>query len=96
VRIWENSDYYSYAHVLPQTVPGARNEVIGEGEAVAIERTSSREMYLNVTINEPSVLVISETYLPGWRAYARHADDSTTKPCSTFVLSTAISRCRTA
>ncbi|MFN8447151.1 MAG: flippase [Anaerolineae bacterium] len=64
VRIWENRDAYPFAYA------------IREGGAIipaAITSDSGREKFIDITIPDDSYrsLVVSESYAPGWRAYAR-------------------------
>ena len=64
VRIWENP------HVLPMTY------AIREGGGVipaAITSDSGREKQIDITVTDPTyfLLVVSELYAPGWRAYIR-------------------------
>jgi len=40
-------------------------------EAASISRDSGREKFIDVSIDRDSWLVISESYMPGWRAFAR-------------------------
>ena len=40
-------------------------------QAASISRDSGREKFIDVSINRDSWLVISESYMPGWRAFAR-------------------------
>ena len=52
-------------------------DVLGGGlnvpryQAAAISRDSGREKFVNVSVEAASWLVISESYMPGWRAFAR-------------------------
>jgi len=36
-----------------------------------ITRDTSREKFIDISLNQPSWLVISESFMPGWRAFAR-------------------------
>jgi O-antigen/teichoic acid export membrane protein len=67
VRIWENSEVYPRAQLVTDA------GTIG----TAVERFggTSREHLYALETDGPAELVISETYLPGWRAYSRPADD---------------------
>ena len=40
-------------------------------EAAVISRDSGREKFIDVSVENESWLVISESYMPGWRAFAR-------------------------
>ncbi|MBW4437945.1 MAG: oligosaccharide flippase family protein [Pleurocapsa minor GSE-CHR-MK-17-07R] len=64
VRIWENT----------QAAPRARVLTDGGEQAAALVSGSPRESFYRVTVTDPGTLVISETYLPGWRAYALPLD----------------------
>ncbi len=39
-----------------------------------ITRDSGREKFIDISLERPSWLVVSESYAPGWRAFARPAD----------------------
>ena len=75
VRIWEHS-YSPRAYVAQPTdggMPTAAMEWI-YGSDVTIESDSGREKILDVTVEQDALsswLVLSETYLTGWRAFAR-------------------------
>src|SRR5690606_8643853 len=59
VRIWENADYLPRAYILPDS-------------AISLTRVSSREMLLDLPAGAAGQpLVVSETFLPGWRAFIR-------------------------
>ena len=55
----------------------AELDILGGGlhvpryEAAAISRDSGREKFIDVSVANDSWLVISESYMPGWRAFAR-------------------------
>ena len=55
----------------------AELDILGGGlhvpryEAAALSRDSGREKFINVSVANDSWLVISESYMPGWRAFAR-------------------------
>ncbi len=55
----------------------AELDILGGGlripryQAAAISRDSGREKFIDVSIANDSWLVISENYMPGWRAFAR-------------------------
>ncbi len=65
VAIWENTDANPRALLIT-----------GDLEPVAVERAggTSRESFYNVRTQQPAELVISETFLPGWRAYSLPLD----------------------
>jgi O-antigen/teichoic acid export membrane protein len=64
VRVWENAGARPRAVVVTAS---------GE-EAATLTSATSRESFYRVPVAEPGTLVISETYLPGWRAYALPLD----------------------
>lgn len=63
VRIWENLDYAPRAFL---TAPG---ELDGERRALTLTHLNSREMIVELTLDEPADLIMLETFLPGWRAF---------------------------
>ena len=75
VRIWEHS-YMPRAYVAQVTSSGAPTLAMdwGTGFDVVIDQDLGREKLLQASIN-PTVanswVVLSETYIPGWRAFAR-------------------------
>lgn len=59
VRIWENADYLPRAYIVPDS-------------AISLTRASSREMLLDLPAGAAGQpVVVSETFLPGWRAFIR-------------------------
>ena len=44
---------------------------IPDYQPAAISRDTAREKFIDISLDEASWLVISESYAPGWRAYAR-------------------------
>jgi O-antigen/teichoic acid export membrane protein len=71
VRIWENSEAHPRAMLLEGEDLDTRADSLERG--VAVERIGGtvREGLYAVRNTQPAALVISETSLPGWRAYAR-------------------------
>ncbi len=95
VRIWEQNPWpRAYvAQPFDDQPPGLELNW-GVGFEVAIDSDSGREKILHANISAvPSWLVVSETHLPGWRAFVRPrgGDDSLEKPLETqMVLSNFI------
>jgi O-antigen/teichoic acid export membrane protein len=69
VNIWENTQAFPRAMLVPLARDG-----VTAGAPVQRIGGSSRERIYTVGIDQPSLLVISETNLPGWRAYLRPVD----------------------
>jgi O-antigen/teichoic acid export membrane protein len=85
VRIWEHG--YVPRAVVDQRLDGGEPNIqngIFPGFDVAIDRDTGREMVLHANISPHIVswLVVSETYMPGWRAFVRPrgGDDKTERP----------------
>jgi O-antigen/teichoic acid export membrane protein len=79
VRIWENSAYFPRASLISQNEAAADADLLDALAAAApviIDRTSSRELRMAVTITEPARLFVLETHQPGWRAFARPLADA--------------------
>lgn len=78
VRIWQTDNPYPYAFTIPSNpdwLTAAHSFAI-EG-AATILADSGREKHLHVQVDGPSELLISENYIPGWRAYAQTDADGT-------------------
>jgi O-antigen/teichoic acid export membrane protein len=75
IRIWENAGAYPRAMLLEGDGAAVRADALEQGAAVALLSDSGRERIYAVEHTQPAVLVISETSLPGWRAYAVPASD---------------------
>ncbi len=83
VRIWENDSMVPRAYLLPENdgtlfadlstlaVPRKPIRVPESFEPATITQDSGREKFVDVSIDDPSWLVASESYFPGWRAYIR-------------------------
>ncbi|MBK9747044.1 MAG: oligosaccharide flippase family protein [Chloroflexi bacterium] len=73
VRIWENGDALPRAYLLRELPRTSFEPLVQERRYTPVEITSDtgRELFLDVTQNQPSWLVISQSYDPGWRAYIR-------------------------
>jgi len=87
VRIWENDSMVPRAYLLPEddetlfadlatlAVPRKPIRVPESFEPATITQATSREKLIDVSIDEPAWLVVSESYFPGWRAYIRPQGD---------------------
>ena len=71
VRIWENAEAFPRAMLLQGSDLDSRADALEQGAAVERIGGTGREGLYAVQNSEPAALVISETALPGWRAYAR-------------------------
>ncbi|MFN8378879.1 MAG: oligosaccharide flippase family protein [Anaerolineae bacterium] len=82
VRIWENSEVFPRAMLLQGDDLNSRVDALEQGEAVELLADTGRERLYAVETTEPAALVVSETSLPGWRAYARpvNSDESEEVP----------------
>ncbi|MBZ0289175.1 MAG: hypothetical protein K8I30_16260, partial [Anaerolineae bacterium] len=81
VRIWENDSMVPRAYtVAPDdisltadldwlAIPRKPQKIPAEFTPAAISHDTGREKIIDVTVNTPAMLVVSETFLPGWRAY---------------------------
>ena len=74
VRIWENSNAFPREMLLEGGDVNARADALESGTAVELISDSGRERLYAVENTQPAALIISETSLPGWRAYARPVD----------------------
>ena len=71
VRIWENTDYYPRAYFVSENAEAPDSNANG----IDVTRVSSREMLLDIAAPVADhELVVSETYLNGWRAFIRTQD----------------------
>ncbi|MCB9460900.1 MAG: oligosaccharide flippase family protein [Anaerolineaceae bacterium] len=63
VRIYENTDALPYAYLQPlddeQPIP------------LTVYNNTGREKFIDLTVNQPRTLIISENYADGWRAFIR-------------------------
>lgn len=65
VRIWSNG-----SQGLVAALSGIEDEAFATWQP-DLQRDTGREKFIDVRIDDPTWLVISETYLPGWRAFIR-------------------------
>ena len=79
VRIWENG--WGIVPRAYTVVNGDLDNPITGWEVTTLQDTG-REKLLNVRVDEPQWLVVSETYMPGWRAFIRlqHAPEADEQP----------------
>ncbi|HYO89545.1 MAG TPA: oligosaccharide flippase family protein [Candidatus Limnocylindrales bacterium] len=75
VRIWENANAFPRAMMLEGNDAAERADALERGSSVELVSDSGRERIYSVETTKPAVLVISETSLPGWRAYAVPTND---------------------
>jgi O-antigen/teichoic acid export membrane protein len=90
VRIWENDSLVPRAYaVAPDdisltsdlewlAIPRKPMRIPSDFTPATIMNDSGREKLIEVIVDEPSMLVVSETHLPGWRAYRQTAEGEET------------------
>jgi O-antigen/teichoic acid export membrane protein len=78
VVIWENPDALPRAYLLAEMpeswlAPERPAEIVlpTNYEAVGYSRDTGRERFLDVSLENPSWLIISENYAEGWKAFSR-------------------------
>ncbi|MEO8612003.1 MAG: oligosaccharide flippase family protein [Chloroflexota bacterium] len=77
VRIWENRTYFPRAYTFPDDTAVDQGQlssfdyVYETHKAAVITSDSGREKLVNVSIDRPSYLEISEMNMPGWRVFIR-------------------------
>mgnify|MGYP001411188819 CR=1 FL=1 len=81
VRIWENTDALPRTFLLTE-IPRTSLDPIVQNRMftpVEITRDTGREFFVDVSSDQASWLVVSQSYDPGWRAYVRPrgADENT-------------------
>jgi O-antigen/teichoic acid export membrane protein len=94
VRIWENDSLVPRAYLLPEndptitakaedlSTPVKPKRVPESFQPATITMGAGREQLIEVHVDKPSWLVVSQTYMPGWRAYIRppNGDKNSEKP----------------
>lgn len=87
VKIWELEDTLPRVYLVPETSlnPESKTVVIPDvidDTGVELVSDSGRELVINVLLTDestsqnPTWLVVSQTYMPGWRAFIRPIDGS--------------------
>ena len=79
VTIWENESALPRAFLVakadwdPRWLAAADGSEIGlpRYQPATITRDSGREKFIDISVQRPAWLVVSESYMPGWRAFAR-------------------------
>ncbi|MBL8144807.1 MAG: hypothetical protein JNL34_00365, partial [Anaerolineae bacterium] len=89
VRIWENAEAFPRAMLLQGAGLDSRADALEQGAAVERIGGTGREGLYAVQNSQPAALVISETSLPGWRAYARPVNGGESEEVPLEVRTTA-------
>jgi len=87
VKIWELEDTLPRVYLVPETSlnPESKTVIIPDvidDTGVELVSDSGRELVINVSLTDestsenPAWLVVSQTYMPGWRAFIRPIDGS--------------------
>ena len=86
VRIWTNS-----LNGLVHTLRDIETPIYATWGA-ALQRDTGREKFIDVRMDEPTWLVINETYMPGWRAFIRPwgAGDDAEQPLDVQIVYEAL------
>jgi O-antigen/teichoic acid export membrane protein len=85
VRIWENDSLVPRAYTVAPNDVSLTSDLDGLAtsgnpaniQPATITQDSGREKWIEVSMDAPSMLVVSETYLPGWRVYVQNGEDET-------------------
>jgi O-antigen/teichoic acid export membrane protein len=71
VRIYENANAYPRAYLLPADVDLSAPDAAIEPVALDLTEPNARERIITVSADAGSIIVLSETYASGWRAFVR-------------------------
>lgn len=71
VKIWENPDFMPRVYTLAADLNPAEVQPPADYQTAEITADTGREKFVDVHIDAPSWLVVSENNMPGWRAFIR-------------------------